>query len=62
MVTRALLLTFDAVAVAAVDNAHTPSPLATCVNSDILRRVRRVNPLRVFGCHSVPDAHRVVQT
>ena len=40
MVIRALLLTFDAVSVAAVDNAHTTSPLAQGIDSDILRRVR----------------------
>lgn len=37
MVIRALLLTFNAVTVAAVDNAHTASPLAQGVDSDILR-------------------------
>ena len=48
MVTSALLLTFNAVTAAAVDNAHTASPLAQGVDSDILRRVCRVNPLRVI--------------
>lgn len=47
--------------VPSVDHAHSPSPLAGSLDTDILRRRRRWFPTLVLGGQSVPDTDWIMQ-
>lgn len=62
MVTRALLVTFNWVSVAPVNNTHPTRPLARGLDTDVLGGGDGGCPERIFRCQGIPDANRVVQT
>lgn len=55
MVAGARLLALDGVAVAAVDHAHSSSPLTRRFDTDIFGRRGGWHPERIIGGESVPD-------
>ena len=62
MVTGVLLITFDAVSVASVNDTQTPGPLSGGLDSDILWRGRGGPPLVIICGNSIPHADGVMQT